>query len=59
MNAFRDILQGGFGAFEYEEEIELIWREPEKARRDLGESYDWIVEAIREKSHITFREENA
>ena len=59
MNAFRDILMGGFGAFEYEEPIEIIWRGADKSRRDLGEAYDWFVEAIREKSHITFYEEKA
>ncbi len=59
MNAFRDILEGGFGAFEYQEEIQLIWRGTEKAKSDLGEAYGWMVEAIRAKSHITFHEEKA
>jgi RNAse (barnase) inhibitor barstar len=57
MNAFHDILRGGFGRFEYEEPIEIVWRDTEKAKRELGEGYQWLTEAIRNKPHITFREE--
>ena len=93
LDAFRDILEGGFGAFEPDEKIELIWHGTAKSKKDLGYSetvsalrkrlkrchptnrltvesylkeakekigptaYDWLVESIREKRHIVFREE--
>ncbi len=57
MNAFHDILMGGFGAFDYEEEIEIVWSGAAKSKRDLGDSYGWVVDAIRSKGHIAFREE--
>ena len=36
LDGFNDILKGGFGSFEYEEPIELIWKNSEKSRNDLG-----------------------
>jgi len=36
LDAFNDLLRGGFGMFEYLEPIELIWKNSEKSRKDLG-----------------------
>lgn len=36
LDGFDDILYGGFGVFENKEEIEIIWKESEKSREDLG-----------------------
>lgn len=36
MNAFDDILLGGFGKFEHQENITLIWKDIEKSKKDLG-----------------------
>lgn len=36
LNAFNDLLWGGFGVHEYEEPIVLIWRDSEKSKADLG-----------------------
>jgi RNAse (barnase) inhibitor barstar len=36
MNAFDDILLGGFRKFEYQETINLIWKNAEKSKKDLG-----------------------
>ena len=36
LNAFNDLLSGGFGVHEYEEPIVLIWCNAEKSREDLG-----------------------
>jgi len=36
MNAFDDILMGGFSKFEYQEAITLIWKNVEKSKIDLG-----------------------
>lgn len=36
LDGFDDILYGGFGVFENNEKIELIWKESEKSKDDLG-----------------------
>ena len=36
LDAFNDVLRGGFGVFEYEEPITLKWQEYEKGKNDLG-----------------------
>ncbi|QIY89568.1 ribonuclease inhibitor [Chryseobacterium gallinarum] len=36
LDGFNDILYGGFGIFESHEEIEILWEESEKSRKDLG-----------------------
>ncbi|MGE8525823.1 ribonuclease inhibitor [Chryseobacterium rhizosphaerae] len=36
LDGFNDILYGGFGVFEYHEEIEIVWKESEKSKKDLG-----------------------
>ncbi|CAI8822344.1 Ribonuclease inhibitor [Chryseobacterium sp. IT-36CA2] len=36
LDGLDDILYGGFGVFENKEEIEIIWKESEKSKEDLG-----------------------
>ncbi|MCC3217775.1 ribonuclease inhibitor [Chryseobacterium sp. X308] len=36
LDGFDDILYGGFGVIEGKEEIEIIWKESEKSKEDLG-----------------------
>lgn len=36
LDAFEDLLRGGFGTFKYGEPIELIWKHSEKSKKDLG-----------------------
>jgi len=36
LDGFNDILHGGFGVFENHEEIEIIWKESQKSKEDLG-----------------------
>lgn len=36
LDGFDDILYGGFGVFENKEEIEIVWKESQKSRDDLG-----------------------
>ena len=36
LDAFNDLLRGGFGVYEYEEPIKLIWRNVSKSKTDLG-----------------------
>jgi len=36
LDGFDDILYGGFGVFENNEELEIIWKESQKSKEDLG-----------------------
>ncbi|EJL69246.1 hypothetical protein [Chryseobacterium populi] len=36
LDGFNDILYGGFGVFENGQEVELIWKESQKSKSDLG-----------------------
>jgi RNAse (barnase) inhibitor barstar len=36
LDAFNDVLRGGFGVYDYEEPVRLIWRHSYKSRADLG-----------------------
>ncbi|WP_194385296.1 ribonuclease inhibitor [Chryseobacterium indologenes] len=36
LDGFDDILYGGFGVFENHEEIEIVWKESEKSKQELG-----------------------
>ena len=42
LDGFDDILYGGFGVFENQEKVEIIWNESQKSKEDLG------IEATRE-----------
>ncbi|MDV7699560.1 ribonuclease inhibitor [Chryseobacterium soli] len=36
LDGFNDILYGGFGVFENKDEVELIWKDAEKSKNELG-----------------------
>ena len=36
LDAFNDVLRGGFGVHDYEEPVQLIWLNSDKSRKDLG-----------------------
>lgn len=36
LDAFNDMLRGGFGVYKYEEPIKLIWKNISKSKTDLG-----------------------
>jgi RNAse (barnase) inhibitor barstar len=36
LDAFHDVLRGGFGVYEYGEPVRLIWLHSDKSRKDLG-----------------------
>lgn len=46
LNAFNDILWGGFGVHEYEEQVCIEWFDSEKSRVDLG--YEETVRSYKE-----------
>jgi RNAse (barnase) inhibitor barstar len=53
LNAFNDLLWGGFGVYEYEEPIIIIWKNLKKSRVDLGkEVIERLIEIIKEHDHI-------
>lgn len=62
LNAFNDLLRGGFGIHEYEEPITLIWENSNKSKRKLNKAqggtavYDILVDIIRRHPHIRFIE---
>lgn len=39
LNAFNDLLRGGFGVHDYEEPFTLIWRDAAKSKIDLRGSF--------------------
>ncbi len=52
LNAFNDILRGGFGRHEYGQPIPIKWLSYEKSVRDLGrETMDTITEIILDTDH--------
>lgn len=36
LDGFDDMLYGGFGMFENNEDIEIIWKDSDKSKKDLG-----------------------
>jgi len=36
LDGFDDILYGGFGVFENKEKLEIVWKESQKSKKDLG-----------------------
>ena len=52
LNAFNDILRGGFGRHEFGNPIHIKWLSYEKSARDFGkETMDTIVEIILDTDH--------
>ncbi|RQO69918.1 Barstar (barnase inhibitor) [Pedobacter sp. KBW06] len=55
LDAFSDLLEGGFGVHEYKEPIKLIWKDFSKSKLDLGKKLaDKLVRIIEEHDHIEF-----
>ena len=53
MNAFNDLLWGGFGVHDYEEPIKLIWENSSKSSKAIGEPlFKDIVDLIHKHQHI-------
>ena len=53
LNAFNDVLRGGFGLHEYEELLWLVWLESNKSRQHLGDVlFGDIVGIIKGHSHV-------
>ena len=55
LDAFNDLLRGGFGVYEYGEPIKLIWANFSNSCENLGqELIDKLVEIIKDHDHIEF-----
>jgi RNAse (barnase) inhibitor barstar len=53
LNAFNDLLCGGFGVFEYDETVKIIWTNFLKSKQTLGqEMIDNLLQIITGHSHI-------
>ena len=62
LNAFNDLLCGGFGVHEYDESIKIVWENSDKSKRDLNKLqagqtiFDILVDIIKGHEHIDFIE---
>lgn len=55
LDAFNDLLRGGFGVYEYEEPVKIIWTSFTQSRESVGnELIDTVVEIVKEHDHIEF-----
>lgn len=55
LDAFNDLLRGGFGVYEYEEPVKLTWTNFSNSKATLGqELIDILVAIITDHDHIEF-----
>jgi RNAse (barnase) inhibitor barstar len=47
LDAFNDVLRGGFGVFDYDEPVRLVWKHSEESQADLG--WEETVEYLQSK----------
>ncbi|MHC4266475.1 MAG: barstar family protein [Planctomycetota bacterium] len=52
LDAFVDVLSGGFGVFEYEENINLIWKNSEKSKNNLGPMFETLIEIVNDSENV-------
>jgi RNAse (barnase) inhibitor barstar len=52
LDAFNDVLRGGFGITKYTEPIEVVWGNSQKSKVDLSETFNVILEIIKDNKHI-------
>jgi RNAse (barnase) inhibitor barstar len=52
LDAFNDVLRGGFGRFEYEELITIILLNTNKSKKELGVTFNTLIEIIKKQPHI-------
>jgi len=55
LDAFNDLLRGGFGVYDYKEFVKIIWIHFSESKRKLGnEITDLLLEVIADHDHIEF-----
>jgi len=52
LDAFNDVLRGGFEVFEYEENINMTWKNSEKSKKDLGSMFETLIEIIKQNKNV-------
>jgi RNAse (barnase) inhibitor barstar len=56
LDAFNDLLRGGFGVYEHGEPVKIVWTNFAKSREKLGnEITDILLEIINNQEHIEFK----
>jgi RNAse (barnase) inhibitor barstar len=55
LDAFNDVLTGGFGVHDYEEPIRIKWINSVKSKKDLGQLFDTIIDIAYGHQHIELR----
>jgi RNAse (barnase) inhibitor barstar len=59
LNAFNDLLWGGFGVYDYEEPVNIVWTNFKNSVASLGkESINQLTEIILDHKHINFTTED-
>jgi len=52
LDAFNDVLRGGFEVHEYEETINLVWKNSEKSKNNFRLEFNTLVEIIKENGNV-------
>jgi len=55
LNAYNDVLVGGFGVHDYEEPIKIRWTNSDKSKEHLGRLFDTIIEITVGHEHIQLK----
>ena len=55
MNAYNDLLRGGFGVYDYEEQVKIVWANFSRSKRLLGKALsDDLKKYMTDHKHIEF-----
>jgi RNAse (barnase) inhibitor barstar len=55
LDAFNDLLRGGFGVYGYFEPVKIVWTKISESKKKLGrELTDTLLEIITDHDHIEF-----
>ena len=55
LDAFNDLLRGGFGVYEHEEPVKIIWTNIKKSKKTLNKkTFDKLLKIIARHNHIEF-----
>lgn len=59
LDAFNDLLRGGFGVYEYEESVKIIWINFSISKSKLGSKQtEILLKIIKDHKHIEFETRN-
>jgi len=59
LDAFNDLLRGGFGVYEYGESVKIVWKGFSESKKQLGaELTNTLIEIINGHEHIKFEVED-